>query len=145
VAQHKSAVKRIRRNNRAATRNSQYMASVRTAVKKFRQAATAAASDAKFDKATIGPLFVEAQSALAKAATKGIIHVNNAGRKIGRLAAVLKIAEGATPVAAKVAKKTISKKSAAATVKAKKAAKASAVKPKNSTPAKKVTKAKGKK
>ncbi len=136
MAQHKSAVKRIRRNNRANVRNSQYMAAVRTAVKKFR-AAAASALEGKLGKDSVRPLFVEAQSALAKAATKGIIHTNNASRKIGRLAAALKTVENTSGPVTKVAKKVVSKKSAAATVKAKKAAKVATAKPKNSTPAKK--------
>lgn len=92
MAQHKSAMKRIRRNDRAKVRNSQYLSAVKTAVKKFR-AAVLGAGTGTVDKATVRPLFVAAQSALAKAGNKGILHHNNVSRKIGRLSAMLKSAE----------------------------------------------------
>ncbi len=109
MAHHKSAIKRIRRNNRANTRNRQYLSSVRTAVKKFR-AAVLGAGQGSVDKAAVRPLFVEAQSMLAKAATKGILHKNNANRRIGRLSAMLRSAEAGTVASAdaKVAKKKVS-------------------------------------
>lgn len=128
VAHHKSAIKRIRRNNRANVRNNQYLTGVRTAVKKFRLAVSSAAAGT-LEKTTVGPLFLKAQSLLAKAATKGLIHKNNASRKIGRLAALLKTLDGATgtPVAAapKAAKKAApAKKEPAAAAKPKAAPKA---------------------
>ncbi len=92
MAHHKSAIKRIRRNNSANVRNSQYLSSVRTAVKKFRLAVIAA-GEGKGEKEQVRPLFVSAQSMLAKAATKGILHRNNVSRKIGRLSAMLRSAE----------------------------------------------------
>jgi small subunit ribosomal protein S20 len=92
VAQHKSAIKRIRRNDRARVRNSQYLSAVKTAVKKFR-AAVLGAGTGTVDKATVRPLFVAAQSALAKAGQKGLLHKNNVSRKVGRLSAMLKSAE----------------------------------------------------
>ena len=49
-------------------------------------------------------LFVAAQKALSKAATKGIIHENNASRKVARLSAVLTKAQNG------VFKKTETKK-----------------------------------
>jgi small subunit ribosomal protein S20 len=107
VAQHKSAVKRIRRNDRARVRNRQYLAAVKTAVKKFRMAVLGA-GQGTFDKGAVRPLFVNAQSMLAKAATKGVLHKNNVARKIGRLSAMLKAAEAGVVAAAdqKVAKKS---------------------------------------
>lgn len=92
MAQHKSAIKRIRRNDRARGRNKVYLSAVKTAVKKFRTAVLGAGTGA-VDKATVRPLFVAAQSALAKAGAKGILHSNNVSRKIGRLSAMLKSAE----------------------------------------------------
>jgi len=106
VAHHKSAIKRIRRNNSANVRNSEYLTAVRTAVKKFRLAASSAAAGT-IDKSAVGPLFLRAQSLLAKAATKGLLHRNNASRKVGRLASLLtKTLDGtlAAPVAAAVRK-----------------------------------------
>ncbi len=107
MAHHKSAIKRIRRNNRANARNRQYLSSVRTAVKKFR-AAVLGAGQGSVNKDAVRPLFVEAQSMLAKAATKGILHKNNASRRIGRLSAMLRSAEAGKVASAdaKTAKKT---------------------------------------
>lgn len=110
MAQHKSAIKRIRRNNAARVRNRQYLAAVKTAVKKFRTAVLGA-GQGTFDKAQVRPLFVSAQSMLAKAATKGVLHRNNVARKIGRLSAMLKSAEAGVVAAADV---KVAKKSAAA-------------------------------
>lgn len=106
MAHHKSARKRIRRNKRANVRNSQYLTSVRTAIKKLRVAATS-----ETGKAELGTLFVAAQAKLAKAAAKGILHKNNANRRIGRLAAFIKTATSATAAGEKKAagaKKTAS-------------------------------------
>lgn len=111
MAHHKSARKRIRRNGRASERNSQYLSSVRTAIKKLRVAVAGAASG-QTGKAELGPLFVAAQTKIAKAAAKGILHKNNASRRIGRLAALLKTAETAAPAA--TSKKTAAAKSPAA-------------------------------
>ncbi len=109
MAQHKSAFKRIRRNNAARTRNGQYLSAVKTAVKRFRVAVLGAGTGA-IDKAAVRPLFVAAQSALAKAGQKGLLHTNNVSRKIGRLSAMLKSAEAGKVAQADV--KTL-KKSAA--------------------------------
>lgn len=92
MAHHKSAIKRIRRNERANVRNRQYLSAVKTAVKKFRFAAVGAAQGT-FDKEAVKPLFVHAQSMLAKAASKGVLHKNAASRRIGRLSAVFKAAQ----------------------------------------------------
>lgn len=92
MAHHKSAIKRIRRNERARVSNRQYLSAVKTAVKKFRFAVLGA-GQGTFDKTAVRPLFVSAQSMLAKAATKGVLHKNNAARRIGRLSAMLKSAE----------------------------------------------------
>ena len=114
MAHHKSARKRIRRNGRANERNSQYLNSVRTAIKKLRVAASSAESG-QSAKADLGPLFIEAQTKLAKAAAKGILHKNNASRRIGRLAAMLKSAESATASVASVKKSSAAKKGGAGT------------------------------
>jgi small subunit ribosomal protein S20 len=111
VAHHKSARKRIRRNNRANERNSQYLASVRTAIKKLR-VAVAGIAEGSAAKGDLGPLFVAAQGKIAKAAAKGILHKNNASRRIGRLAALLKSADNVT--AAPAGTKTAGKKTGAA-------------------------------
>jgi ribosomal protein S20 len=75
---------------------------VRTAVKEFQ----IAANDGK-NKEAIASLFTAAQSILAKAAAKGLLHKSNASRKISRLAAVLKnVNEGKAPPTSKVAAPT---------------------------------------
>ena len=83
MAHHKSAKKRILTNAKKRTRNQGYISSVRTAVKKLRTAVE------KGNTAEVGPLFVAAQSMLNKAASRGLIHRNNASRKVARLAALV--------------------------------------------------------
>lgn len=85
MAHHKSAKKRTRANERKRDRNRSYLSSVRTAVKSFHQAASAGESQED-----IAKLFQGAQSLLSKAATKGILHKNNASRRVARLAAVMR-------------------------------------------------------
>ena len=83
MANHKSAEKRARQNETRRVRNHSYISTVRTAIKKFRVAAAEGSADeAKTE-------FVAAQSMLSRAAGKGLIHKNQASRKIARLAAVL--------------------------------------------------------
>jgi small subunit ribosomal protein S20 len=141
VAHHESAKKRIRRNDRARVRNRQYLSSVKTAVKKFR-AAVAGVAEGSFDKAKVAPLFVNAQSLLAKAATKGVLHKNNVTRKIGRLSKLLRAVETGTMTK----ESTAPKKKANKTAKAKAAKAPAAAVPKatktavKKTPAKKTTK-----
>lgn len=84
MAHHKSAKKRILTNAKKRTRNQSYISSVRTAVKRFRSALE------KGQTAEVNALLVEAQSLLHKAASRGLIHRNNASRKVARLAALLK-------------------------------------------------------
>ncbi len=119
MAHHKSAIKRIRRNNSANLRNSSYMAGVRTAVKKFRAAVKESGADAGI----ITPLFVSAQKIVSKAAQKGLIHKNNAARTVSRLAKLLKNA-GSKPAEA-TAKKAPAKKTTTTTTAAVKKKKAS--------------------
>lgn len=100
MAHHKSAKKRIRSDAVKRDRNRAYLSSVRTAVKSFRNAAEAGEQGESVEK-----LFCVAQKALSKAATKGILHTNNASRKVARLSAVLKKAQAGVYPEAKVLKK----------------------------------------
>ena len=100
MAHHKSAKKRIRSDAVKRDRNRAYLSSVRTAVKSFRKAAEAGEKGESVDN-----LFRLAQKALNKAATKGILHKNNASRKVARLSAVLKKAQAGEFPVAKVTKK----------------------------------------
>jgi small subunit ribosomal protein S20 len=83
VANIKSQEKRIRTNERARLRNQSVKSSLRTAVRKFREAAEAGDKD----KATA--LAAEAGKLLDKAASKGVIHKNQAANKKSALALAL--------------------------------------------------------
>lgn len=85
MAHHKSAEKRARASVTKNTRNRAYMSSVRTAIKKVRAAAEAKEAEVK-----LVELFTEAQSLLMRAAKRGIIHKNNASRRISRMAHLIK-------------------------------------------------------
>lgn len=80
MANHKSALKRIRQNEKINERNSGARARCRTAVKKTRIAI------AEGNKETAVQALQVAEKVLASAATKRLYHKNNAQRKISRLA-----------------------------------------------------------
>ena len=79
MANHKSALKRIRSNERKRVRNRIVRTSVRTEVKKARQSLDAG----NVESALLTTR--EAVRALDKAAVKGVIHPNNAARRKSRL------------------------------------------------------------
>ena len=79
MANSKSALKRIRQNEKRRQHNRVFRGEARTFVKKARLAIEAGQVDGARS-ATM-----EAVSALDKAAEKGIIHKNNASRRKGRL------------------------------------------------------------
>lgn len=116
MANHISSEKRARSSERKRQANRQYLSSVRTAVKKFRTAIDGIQSGAATDLEAAQQLFLTAQSALARAGAKGIIHTNNAARKIGRLALAWKAAttKSNAPAAAPAATKAKAKPAAAA-------------------------------
>ncbi|MFL6122460.1 30S ribosomal protein S20, partial [Actinophytocola sp.] len=72
MANIKSQIKRIKTNEKARLRNKSVKSSVKTAIRKFREAAEAGDRD----KATV--LLREASKKLDKAASKGVIHPNQA-------------------------------------------------------------------
>jgi small subunit ribosomal protein S20 len=75
VANIKSQIKRNRQNEAAHERNKAVKSSLKTAVRKFREAATAGnADEAK-------ALAAAAGKALDKAASKGVIHKNQAANR----------------------------------------------------------------
>ncbi len=74
----KSAIKRLRQNERRRVRNKAVRSRLKTAVKKVRSA-----SDAE----TATQLFRDAARLLDRAANRGLIHRNRAARSKGRLAA----------------------------------------------------------
>ena len=86
----KSAKKRVRTAEKAATRNSKTKRSLKGALKAFHKAITGGTKDAK-------KLQSKAQSAIDTAAKKGVMHKNKAARKQSQVA---KAAKGTTKKAA---------------------------------------------
>jgi small subunit ribosomal protein S20 len=82
LANTKSAIKRMRQNERRRTRNRMLRSKVRSAVKTARTVVTTPGSDARAD-------VLEAIRALDKAVTKGVLHRNTAARKKSSLARLL--------------------------------------------------------
>jgi small subunit ribosomal protein S20 len=78
MANHPSALKRMKQNEKKRLRNVAYRSQVRTAVKKFLRAATEKAPEAT-------ELLRMASSLLQKGVTKGIFHKNTASRTVSRL------------------------------------------------------------
>ena len=74
----KSAMKRVKVNQKKNLRNRMVKSAMKTQIKKFETAINANAADAELLSAT--------QGAVDKAATKGVIHKNAANRKKARLA-----------------------------------------------------------
>ncbi|MEZ0053561.1 small subunit ribosomal protein S20 [Mycobacterium sp. MAA66] len=83
MANIKSQEKRIRTNERARLRNQSVRSSLRTAIRGFREAVEAGEKD----KAT--ELLVATTRKLDKAATKGVIHKNQAANKKSALSLAL--------------------------------------------------------
>ena len=84
MANTPGAKKAIRKIERRTEVNKARRSRVRTYLRKFEEAATAGNLDAA--KAA----FVEAQSELMRAVSKGVVHKNTGSRKVSRLAARLK-------------------------------------------------------
>jgi small subunit ribosomal protein S20 len=80
VANIKSQIKRNRQNELARQRNKAVKSSLRTAVRKFREAAAAG------DAAAAQTLAATAGQQLDKAASKGVIHKNQAANRKSAIA-----------------------------------------------------------
>ncbi|OLR95364.1 30S ribosomal protein S20 [Actinokineospora bangkokensis] len=80
MANIKSQQKRIKTNEKARLRNKSVKSSVKTAIRKFREAAEAG------DAAKAQELLKAASRALDKAAGKGVIHANQAANKKSAMA-----------------------------------------------------------
>ncbi|MCV7029723.1 30S ribosomal protein S20 [Mycobacterium sherrisii] len=80
MANIKSQQKRIKTNERARLRNKSVKSSLRTAVRAFREAAAAG------DKEKASDLLLSTSRKLDKAASKGVIHKNQAANKKSALA-----------------------------------------------------------
>ncbi len=83
MANIKSQQKRIKTNERRRLRNQSAKSSLRTAVRGFREAVEAG------EKEKAGELLVSTSRKLDKAASKGIIHKNQAANKKSALALAL--------------------------------------------------------
>lgn len=84
MANNPGAKKAIRKIARRTEVNKARRSRVRTYVRKFEEAVAAADAGVAKDS------FVQAQSELMRAVTKGVLHKNTASRKVSRLAAQLK-------------------------------------------------------
>ena len=79
MANHKSAEKRVRQTEKRRQRNKHVLSTMRTYIKRVR----VAIADGNAEDAT--ERLKAATQALAKAASKGVLHRNQARRKISRL------------------------------------------------------------
>jgi small subunit ribosomal protein S20 len=79
LAHHKSAIKRIKQNAKRCERNKHVRSTLRTFIKRVREAA--AGNDANAAKEALAA----AIPVIDSAASKGIIHPNNASRSVSRL------------------------------------------------------------
>ena len=84
MANHASALKRARQDQKKRAQNRAQRSDMRTAVKKL-QAAIAAG-----DKENAQALFKQAVSKIDRAGRKGLIHRNQASRRVSRLNAAVK-------------------------------------------------------
>jgi small subunit ribosomal protein S20 len=80
VANIKSQIKRVKTNNKAQARNKSVSSSIKTAVRKFRDAV------AKGDAATTTAELRAASKALDFAVSKGVLHRNTAANKKSSMA-----------------------------------------------------------
>jgi small subunit ribosomal protein S20 len=80
VANIKSQIKRNKQNEKRHERNKAVKSSLKTAVRKFRQAADAGDKDAAVE------LGRDAMKKLDKAASKGVIHANQAANRKSSIA-----------------------------------------------------------
>jgi small subunit ribosomal protein S20 len=87
MANHKSAIKRIRQSEKRRTYNRMWRSRTRTFVKKARTAQQATDLKAATDATVL------AIAELDKAASKGVIHPNNAARRKSRLMKQLNAAQ----------------------------------------------------
>jgi small subunit ribosomal protein S20 len=84
MANTPGAKKAIRKIERRTEVNKARRSRVRTYLRKFEEALTAG------DPAAAKTAFVDAQSELMRAVSKGVVHRNTGARKVSRLAAALK-------------------------------------------------------
>jgi small subunit ribosomal protein S20 len=79
LANHKSAIKRIKQNEKRNARNKHVRSTLRTFIKNVREAVAAK------DPAAAQKALVAAIPVIDSAASKGVIHRSNASRNVSRL------------------------------------------------------------
>lgn len=84
MADHKSAIKRMKQTEVRTQRNRDRISRIKTFIKKFLSALGSAEAAEKFK---------TAQSEIQKGVTKGVFHKNTADRKVARLHKMLKTSE----------------------------------------------------
>jgi small subunit ribosomal protein S20 len=84
MANHKSALKRVKQNERRAQQNKDRISRVKTFIKKF---------IASLSSENAASAFSAAQSEIQRGVSKGVIHRNAANRKVSRLNKLLKSSE----------------------------------------------------
>lgn len=84
MANHKSALKRIRRNTHRAQINGDRLNRIRTYIKRVETAIQSGDQQAAQD------AFKQAQPEIHRGVTKGVLHRNSAARKISRLSSRIK-------------------------------------------------------
>lgn len=89
MANHKSAKKRIRRNERRADINGSRMSRIRTFIKKVESALGEGSAD------NAAEALKMAQPEISRGVAKGLLHKNTAARKLSRLSARIKALKGA--------------------------------------------------
>ncbi|QQR69446.1 MAG: 30S ribosomal protein S20 [Alphaproteobacteria bacterium] len=84
MANHASAIKRVRQTARRRLRNRAHLSRIRTAVKKVETSLQSGQLDAALE------AFRQAEPELARGVSKGVLHRNTASRKISRLCSRIK-------------------------------------------------------
>ncbi len=84
MAHHKDAIKRIKQNEKRRTRNRAFRTRMRNQIKKLRS--TVESGDAEAAQAELRSTV----SIIHRLASKGVIHRNQAARRVQRLAAAVK-------------------------------------------------------
>lgn len=84
MAHHKSAKKRIRRNDRRRVINKDRVSRIRTFIRKVEEAITSG------DKTAADAAFKLAQPEIQRGVTKGVLHQNTVARKLSRMSRRIK-------------------------------------------------------
>ena len=91
MANHRSALKRIRQNEKRRQRNRQVRSQLKTVLKKFYSAV-----DGKSEGVDLSEIHRSTVSSIDRAATKGVLHKRTAARKISRITSYLQKSQSPT-------------------------------------------------